>query len=57
MTLLKLGLRSSGCPGVVVFRCVGLGERLAALGVDDNEQNLRNKVSEGSSRQVFCCNV
>lgn len=31
----------------------GLVERLAALGVDDNERNLRNKVSRGKFTAGF----
>ena len=32
---------------------VGLAERLTALGVDDNERNLRNKVSRGKFTAGF----
>jgi hypothetical protein len=30
-----------------------LGERLAAIGIDDNERNLRNKVSRGKFTAGF----
>ena len=34
-----------------------LAERLAAIGIEDNERNLRNKVSRGKFTAGSCCNA
>ena len=34
-----------------------LAEKLQAIGIDENERNLRNKVSRGNSPQGSCCNA
>ena len=34
-----------------------LADRLASIGIDDNERNLRNKVAGGNSPQGSCYNV
>jgi hypothetical protein len=49
-----LPARRDGPPGVHLAQLI---ERLAALGVDDNERNLRNKVARVSSPQDSCYNA